>query len=123
MKTLRFESRKMVRILAFLMVAFIGVLQYAPVCHASNETVDSAGAETAEEVAKKVTQPLNAIIIVILVIMAAIGALILVKNVGELAHAIQDRDTSGMWQAGRGIGAGLLLISIRLIMSLFGYNF
>ena len=122
MKSLRNESIKMVRFLAFLLVAFIGVLQYAPVCHAT-ETVDSATAETAEEVAKKVTQPLNAIIIVILVITAAIGAMILVKNVGELAHAIQDRDTSGMWQAGRGIGAGLLWISIRLIMSLFGYNF
>ncbi len=117
MKIIKNTKQKVTRLFAFLMVTFISLMSYAPICLANG---DSA---SAEEVANKVTAPMNSLIIVVVSVVQVIGVFILVKNVSELVHSIQDRDSSGIWQAGRGLAAAALLISIRWIIQLFGYTF
>lgn len=77
-------------------------------------------AESADEVAKQVTSPLNSLVDVLTSIMAAVGVLMLIKSVTELVNAIQQQDNSGIFHAGRGIAAALLMISIKVLVKLFG---
>lgn len=44
----------------------------------------------------------------------------LIKSVTELVNAIQQQDNSGIFHAGRGIAAALLMISIKVLVKLFG---
>lgn len=76
--------------------------------------------ESADEVAKQVTGPLNSFVDVLTSVMAAIGALMFVKSITELVNAIQQQDNSGIFHAGRGIVAALLMISIKVLIKLFG---
>ena len=69
-------------------------------------------AESADEVAKQVTSPLNSLVDVLTSIMAAVGVLMLIK--------IQQQDNYGIFHAGRGIAAALLMISIKVLVKLFG---
>ncbi len=84
---------------------------YAPAVYA---------AESADEVAKQVTSPLNSLADVMTSIMAVVGVLMLIKSVTELVNAIQQQDNSGIFHAGRGIAAALLMISIKVLVKLFG---
>ncbi len=77
-------------------------------------------AESADDVAKQVTSPLDSLVSVLTSIMAAVGALMLIKSVTELVNAIQQQDNSGIFHAGRGIAAALLMISIKVLIKLFG---
>lgn len=77
-------------------------------------------ASSADEVAKQVTSPLNSLVDVLTSIMAAVGVLMLIKSVTELVNAIQQQDNSGIFHAGRGIAAALLMISIKVLVKLFG---
>jgi TRAP-type C4-dicarboxylate transport system permease small subunit len=87
------------------------VTTYAPAVYA---------AESADEVAKQVTSPLNSLADVMTSIMAVVGVLMLIKSVTELVNAIQQQDNSGIFHAGRGIAAALLMISIKVLVKLFG---
>lgn len=77
-------------------------------------------AESADEVAKQVTSPLDSLVDVLTSIMAAVGALMFIKSLTELVNAIQQQDNSGIFHAGRGIAAALLMISIKVLVKLFG---
>lgn len=85
------------------------IMEYVPVCYANGD-----------DVAAQVTEPINNFINVLTSVLAAVGALMLVKNISELSNAIQQQDNSGIFHAGRGIAASLLLISIKLLIVLFG---
>ncbi len=87
------------------------VATYAPAVYA---------AESADDVAKQVTSPLDSLVSVLTSILAAVGALMLIKSVTELVNAIQQQDNSGIFHAGRGIAAALLMISIKVLIKLFG---
>lgn len=82
-----------------------------------------AAASSADEIAGQVTSPMNTLVSVILSVLAVVGVLMLVKAISELSNAIQDRDNSGIFHAGRGIVSALLMISLKLIIRLFGYEF
>ena len=71
-------------------------------------------ATTSGDVASSVTEPMNQVI--------SVGVFMLVKSVAELVNSIQEQDNSGIFRAARGIAAGALMISIRLIIGLFGYD-
>jgi hypothetical protein len=47
----------------------------------------------------------------------------LAKSIAELVNSIQQQDNSGIFHAARGIASGALMISIKLIINLFGYSF
>ena len=72
-------------------------------------------ATTSGDVASSVTEPMNQVI-------SVVGVFMLVKSVAELVNSIQEQDNSGIFRAARGIAAGALMISIRLIIGLFGYD-
>lgn len=80
-------------------------------------------AASSEEVAQTIVNPLNAVVNVILIVIAAVGVFMLVKSITELVNAIQQQDNTGIFHAGRGIACALLMISIKLIIKLFGYDF
>ena len=79
-------------------------------------------ATTSGDVASSVTEPMNQVISVVLSVLAVVGVFMLVKSVAELVNSIQEQDNSGIFRAARGIAAGALMISIRLIIGLFGYD-
>lgn len=58
----------------------------------------------------------------VLTVAAVVGVFMLVKSVAELVNSIQEQDNSGIFRSSRGIAAGALMISIRMIIGLFGYN-
>ena len=77
---------------------------------------------SAGDVASSVTEPMNQVISVVLSVLAVVGVFMLVKSVAELVNSIQEQDNSGIFRASRGIAAGALMISIRMIIGLFGYD-
>lgn len=87
------------------------VATYAPAVCAS---------ESADDVAQQVTSPLNSLVDVLTSVLAAVGVLMLIKSVTELVNAIQQQDNSGIFHAGRGIASALLMISIKVLVKLFG---
>lgn len=89
----------------------------------NNPNPQGGGAGDAQAVADSVTAPLNQVISVVLSILAVVGVFMLIKAIAELVNAIQDQQSSGIYHAARGIAAGALMISIKLLVSLFGYNF
>jgi hypothetical protein len=85
--------------------------------------VPFAEAASTDEVVASVTGPMNALISVVLSILACVGVFMLAKSVSELVNSMQLQDTSGTFHAARGIAASALMISIKLIIKLFGYSF
>lgn len=86
------------------------VMEYAPVSYA----------DTGDDVAAQVTGPLNNLVNVLTSVLAVVGVLMLVKSVTELVNAIQQQDNSGIFHAGRGIAAALLMIAIKPLIKMFG---
>jgi small-conductance mechanosensitive channel len=93
-----------------------GVMAYAVNGMASNT------ASSVDDVAQSITGPMNSLINVILAVLACVGVFMLVKSISELVNSIQQQDNSGIFHAARGIAAALLMISIKLIVKLFGYD-
>jgi hypothetical protein len=91
-----------------------GVDAYGLVSHAET---------SADDVAASVTGPMNSVISVVLSILACVGVFMLAKSIAELVNSIQQQDNSGIFHAARGIASGALMISIKLIINLFGYSF
>ena len=83
-------------------------------CFASGE--DS----TASPDASSVVAPIFTIINIFVVALQAVGAFIFIKSLSELAVSIQREDNVGMASAVKGMIAGVMLISIRLLLKLCG---
>lgn len=67
-----------------------------------------------------VTRPLTNLKTLVLAIIAAVGVIILAKNVMEFAQAYQQADSSSMNSAIKGIVAGLIMAGIGSVMSFLG---
>lgn len=98
------------------------VLTVAAVFNGTMSTTLVTNATTPNYIATSVTGPMNQVISVVLSVLAVVGVFMLVKSVAELVNSIQEQDNSGIFRSSRGIAAGALMISIRMIIGLFGYN-
>ncbi len=78
-----------------------------------------AKATTATD-ATAVTNPINNLADLMTSIIAAAGAIILAKNIYDFAVAYQATDSAGMSMALKGIIAGLLMISVKVVISIMG---
>ena len=74
---------------------------------------------TIKGVVNSVTAPMKTLIKVILGIMSVVGVFMLIKSIMDLITAIQDRDNSGMYNAGKGIAVSVLMIAITPVVNLF----
>ena len=70
--------------------------------------------------ASSVVQPIFTIINLFVTAMQAVGAFLFVKSLSELATSLRRDDDVGAASAAKGMLAGLILISIRLLLSLCG---
>ena len=69
-----------------------------------------------------VTRPLNNLKTLVLAIIAAVGVIILAKNIMEFAQAYQQADSSSMNSAIKGIVAGLIMAGVGSVMSFIGIS-
>ena len=72
--------------------------------------------------ASSVIQPIYTIINIFVTALQAVGAFIFVKNLAELATSMKNQDDPGSAAAAKGMVAGLLLISVRLLLGLCGIS-
>lgn len=70
--------------------------------------------------AETVTNPINKLAGLMTSIIAAVGAIILAKNIFDFASAYQNQDSAGTSMALKGIVAGLLMISIKVVIEIMG---
>ena len=68
-----------------------------------------------------VTDPLNNLKTLLIAIVAAVGVIILVKNVMEFAQAYQAQDSSTMHSALKGIVAGIIMAGISAVITFLGF--
>lgn len=76
--------------------------------------------KTAEDIENEVTSPMMSLISVVLSVLQVVGVFMLVKAIADLVNSIQHQDNSGMYSAGRSIAAAVLMISLKIIIPLFG---
>ena len=67
-----------------------------------------------------VTQPLTNLKTLVISVIAAVGVIILAKNVMEFATAYQQQDSSSMNSAIKGIVAGLIMAAISSVLAFLG---
>ena len=79
----------------------------------------AAGEEEGEDAAS-VVQPIFTVINLFVTAMQAVGAFLFVKGLSELATSLRREDDAGAASAVKGMLAGLILISIRLLLTLCG---
>lgn len=77
------------------------------------------GDDESDSVVNSVTAPMKTLIKVILGVMSVIGVFMLIKSLMDLITAIQDRDNSGMYSAGKGMAVSFLMIAITPVVNLF----
>ena len=70
--------------------------------------------------ASTVVQPIFTVINLFVVAMQAVGAFLFIKGLSELATSLRREDDAGAASAAKGMIAGLILISIRLLLQLCG---
>ena len=68
-----------------------------------------------------ITKPLDNLKLLLIAVVGAIGVIILVKNVMEMAQAYQAQDSSGMSSALKGIVAGLMMAGISTVLGILGF--
>ena len=101
-----------------IMTAFCAVV-YA-VLSANMYIVFAAGDEEGATDAATVVQPIFTVINLFVTAMQAVGAFLFVKGLSELATSLRREDDAGAASAVKGMLAGLILISIRLLLGLCG---
>lgn len=68
-----------------------------------------------------ITKPLDNLKLLLIAVVGAIGVIILVKNIMEMAQAYQGQDSSGMSSALKGIVAGLMMAGISTVLAILGF--
>ena len=81
-----------------------------------------ANGEAGAPDASSVVQPIFTIINLFVVAMQAVGAFLFVKGLSELATSLRREDDSGTSAALKTMIAGLILISIRIMLQLCGVS-
>lgn len=79
-------------------------------------TCFAAGAGTSS-----ITQPLENLKTLIIAVIAAVGVIILAKNVMEFAQAYQQQDSATMNSALKGIVAGVMMAGISAVLAFLGF--
>lgn len=102
--------KKLRNLLMKLSVAMITVTNSYIVPAYAKDTADSSA----------VTNPINNLADLMTSIIAAAGAIILAKNIFDFASAYQNQDSAGTSMALKGIVAGLLMISVKVVISIMG---
>ena len=103
--------KKTKRIMAAFWLAVYTVLStdiYRVFAEEKEESTDAA----------KVVQPIFTVINLFVTAMQAVGAFLFVKGLSELATSLRREDDAGAASAVKGMLAGLILISIRLLLGL-----
>ena len=68
-----------------------------------------------------ITQPLENLKTLVLAVIAAVGVIILAKNVMEFAQAYQQQDSATMNAALKGIVAGAMMAGISAVLAFLGF--
>ena len=68
-----------------------------------------------------ITQPLENLKTLVLAVIAAVGVIILAKNVMEFAQAYQQQDSATMNAALKGIVAGIMMAGISAVLAFLGF--
>lgn len=68
----------------------------------------------------KITKGINNLKNLVVSAVAAIGGIVLVKNVMEFASAYQQQDSSGMNSALKGIVGGLMMVCVGAVLTVLG---
>ena len=105
------NMKKTKRIMAAFWLAVYTVLStdiYRVFAEEKEESTDAA----------KVVQPIFTVINLFVTAMQAVGAFLFVKGLSELATSLRREDDAGAASAVKGMLAGLILISIRLLLGL-----
>ena len=68
-----------------------------------------------------ITQPLENLKTLIIAVIAAVGVIILAKNVMEFAQAYQQQDSATMNSALKGIVAGVMMAGISAVLAFLGF--
>lgn len=93
--------------------AVLGVLVMTAMMPA---TCFAAGTGTAA-----ITQPLENLKTLVIAVIAAVGVIILAKNVMEFAQAYQQQDSATMNSALKGIVAGAMMAGISAVLAFLGF--
>ena len=97
------------------MVVYV-VMSTTFLCYASGED-----GEVSPD-ASSVVAPIFTIINIFVVALQALGAFVFIKALSELAVSIPREDNVGIASAIKGMIAGVMLISVRLLLKLCGVN-
>ena len=68
-----------------------------------------------------ITQPLENLKTLVLAVIAAVGVIILAKNVMEFAQAYQQQDSATMNAALKGIVSGIMMAGISAVLAFLGF--
>lgn len=68
-----------------------------------------------------ITQPLENLKTLVIAVIAAVGVIILAKNVMEFAQAYQQQDSATMNSALKGIVAGAIMAGISAVLAFLGF--
>ena len=68
-----------------------------------------------------ITQPLENLKTLVLAVIAAVGVIILAKNVMDFAQAYQQQDSATMNAALKGIVAGIMMAGISAVLAFLGF--
>lgn len=111
-------SRKLYRIAYIIIGAILAMLPKLPVLASSTtESVDAS----ANQLAEKVTRPINIINNVIVLVVAGLGVFIFLKGlISEFIPGIQGRDLNSTIQGIFMMLVGIILIFLKLFLNLAG---
>ena len=93
-----------------------GVMGVATMVVMMSATCFAAGTGTAA-----ITQPLENLKTLVIAVIAAVGVIILAKNVMEFAQAYQQQDSATMNAALKGIVAGAMMAGISAVLAFLGF--
>lgn len=93
-----------------------GVMAVATMTVMMPATCFAAGTGTAA-----ITQPLENLKTLVIAVIAAVGVIILAKNVMEFAQAYQQQDSATMNSALKGIVAGAMMAGISAVLAFLGF--
>lgn len=70
--------------------------------------------------ANAVLAPLNNLKTLLTSVVAAIGVIVIVKNIMEVSSAIQNQDTAGITSALKGLAGGILMAFVGTVLTILG---
>lgn len=69
----------------------------------------------------QVDTALTALKVLVIGIVGGVGLVYLIKGIGEMAQAWNNRDSSTMWDALKGVIAGVLMCAVGTVVTVLGF--